>query len=35
MAGSGHRSTLKQKNKGHNHGKHKSKRNLRQQDQGI
>jgi len=35
MAGSaGHRATLKQKNKGHNHGKHRSKRNLKRENQG-
>ncbi|GFN85675.1 pre-rRNA-processing protein tsr1 homolog [Plakobranchus ocellatus] len=34
MAGGGHRSTLKQKNKSHNHGKHRSKRNLKREAHG-
>ncbi|XP_012945845.1 pre-rRNA-processing protein TSR1 homolog [Aplysia californica] len=34
MAGAGHRSTLKQKNKSHNHGKHRSKRNLKREAHG-
>merc|ERR1712142_109724 len=33
-AGGGHRTTLKQKNKSHNHGKHRSKRNLKREAQG-
>ncbi|KAH9490307.1 ribosome biogenesis protein tsr1 [Bulinus truncatus] len=33
MAG-GHRSVLKQKNKSHNHGKHRSKRNLKRESHG-
>ncbi|KAI8788042.1 pre-rRNA-processing protein TSR1 [Biomphalaria glabrata] len=33
MAG-GHRSVLKQKNKAHNHGKHRSKRNLKRESHG-
>merc|ERR1711963_592807 len=32
--GGGHRSTLKQKNKSHNHGKHRSKRNLKREAHG-
>ncbi|RUS75269.1 hypothetical protein EGW08_016961 [Elysia chlorotica] len=34
MAGGGHRTTLKQKNKTHNHGKHRSKRNLKREAHG-
>lgn len=34
VGGKNHRPTLKQKNKSHSHGKHRSKRNLKQEARG-